>query len=230
MRHTNHILFALGCARGGFVRRANGVRRCSKLPERMDDGGRTVSVMTRPLLMVVCIALGGCSFVMRDLLHMPLPLAEVDAATPHANVEIIVTHTRQISAHVGDTVRYAGLHGGPSGVLPTPDTETKDNKEGWDKTLRAPVGDGYWLVETEFFHRVTTRVCRAKDNLSCTTYEDHVRDAKCGAGGNFRFEDGHSYLLEYRFEGHARCALLCTERRKVDGVTVSQACNEPEKT
>ncbi len=162
---------------------------------------------------------------------MPLPLAEVDASKPHANVELIVTHTRQISAHVGDMVRFAPLHGGPSGVLPTPNADANDNKEGWATTLRAPVGDGYWLIETEFFHNVATEVCRQSNgSTSCTRRNEVVRDAKCGAGGDFRFEDGHSYLLEYRFESHASCTLLCTERRKVDGVTVSQPCNPPEKT
>lgn len=85
---------------------------------------------------ISCLALGGCTFVMRDLMHMPVPLEEVDAHQPHANVRVTMVHHKNVSEHVTDMVRYAPLHGGgPSGYLPN----AGDGKS----YFRAPVGDGY---------------------------------------------------------------------------------------
>jgi len=174
------------------------------------------------LVAMSCFALGGCTFVMRDLFHVPLPLEEVDARQPHANVKLTMAHHKKVSEHANDMVRFAPLHGGPSGYLPNAGEGTS--------FFRSPVGDGYWLFETEFFHYETTRTCRTEDGMTkCQDRTVAVRDAKCGAGGDFTLEDGHYYVMDYAFEDHAKCTLVCSEERMVDNVVVSSPCRAPEK-
>lgn len=151
----------------------------------------------------------------------PRIVRDVDPRLPHADVTMKVTHRREISVHGYDQVRYAALHGGPSGFLPMNQDMTVDAH------FRAPVGDGYWMFTTEFYHYETENV----GINGRTSYMDMPHsDALCTVGGDFHFEDGHSYVLDYVFEGDAKCTLVCTEKRVVDGAEATVPCATPAKS